>query len=110
SDQRAGFRIELAEAKEIGGKALRQDREIALHMAGRKACGCTAMFAAADHKPCGETRGNRRCITFVHRRDGHCETLASGAQRFEHAPGSTRDAGKPLRHYESRYPDVKIAV
>ena len=51
AEQRAGLRIELAEAQEIGGQRLRQDGEIALHIARREARGRPAMRAGADRQP-----------------------------------------------------------
>ena len=51
ADQRAGLGIELAEAQEIGGERLRQNGEIALHIAGRQPRGRPAMRAGADRKP-----------------------------------------------------------
>ena len=45
-EQRARFRIELAEPQEVGRQRRRQDREIALHVAGRQPRGLPGEIAA----------------------------------------------------------------
>jgi len=64
SDQRAGFWIELAEAKEVGGQRLRQNGKIALYISWRKAGGRSAVGARADRAPRRKTAVLMRLLLF----------------------------------------------
>jgi len=66
ADQRAGFRIGLAEAEEIGGEIRRQGGEIALHVAGRDGCGSPAVAGEPRRKP-----GREALASFDLACDGH---------------------------------------
>ena len=98
--QRAGLRIELAEAHEIGGERRRQDGEIALHIARREPRCRPGPLAAADRPACifsGQRnvgvltggRGHRRTSNVIrsyHRRRAVAHRLGGAARRSAPAP------------------------
>lgn len=71
-EQRTRLRIGLAEAQEILRIVMRQDREIALHEAGRKAGGRHIERAGAAGAPHINARGERDILVGHHKVAAHC--------------------------------------